>query len=497
MINRGGKEMKRMFRFSSAGAITILLFFAMNAQVLAQGYGRTRKLVIEPGAARVQTGASLQFTAKIKERNQTETDTVITWSVDATGFGDIGEDGLFTGLSRGRGYVYASAGDLRAVAHVAVIDTAMGDSSKSFWSHLEITPTDSLIGVGESLQYTAALVDTLGVGHDTTVTWSLRGRVVGSLSDEGFFTATGHGVGLIRATLNRFTATTRVIVAADADTASRDTIRIRFRDHNGARLSDSCNVGDGTVYVISGLRFPLNVLNGGELVFPPGSLSDNIDIDISLSNTSIVNGDSTVTFTDQILNGIKFDVYIDGVLQSPYYFDQPVHLDLPYKQELMDQLGISEENLWIFFYDSEGDYNGDGITNVVIDTVFNKIYADIVHFSDLVIAASECGSTDVSGGTESIPVSHALLGNYPNPFNPQTTIGFIVGGEAMQPVSLTIYNLLGQRVRSLVHESRNPGTYAVTWDGRDEAGRIVPSGVFICRFKAGEQVSTRSMMLLK
>ncbi|MBN2415303.1 T9SS type A sorting domain-containing protein [bacterium] len=488
--------MKRLLQ-SAAGLFLVALFLCiMSSEALAQGYGRTRKLVIAPRSARVQAGETLQFTATIMERNQAQKDTVITWSVDATGFGEIGEDGLFTALDRGRGYVYAAAGDLSASAHVAVIDTNRGDAARSLWSHLEIIPADTLLILGETVQYAASLIDSAGVAHDTTVTWILRGGTVGTLSDDGFFTAEDRGVGLVMASLDRFTATTRVLVATVADTASRDTVRIRLRDKDGIMLGDSCRVQDSSVYVINGLPYPYNVLNGGELLFQPGSLGDNIQLDITLSDAATVEGDGTVSFADQILNGIRFDVYVDGVLVSPYYFDQPVQLILPFKETLIDSLGLSEEDLWIFFYDSEGDYDGDGITNVVIDTSFNKIYADVIHFSDLVIAASDRGSTHVTENGKTVPVSHTLLGNYPNPFNPATTIGFVVGGDAVQPVTLTVYNLLGQKVRTLVNGNRTPGSYSVTWDGRDDAGRLLSSGVFIYRFTAGEEVMSRRMLLL-
>ena len=85
--------------------------------------------------------------------------------------------------------------------------------------------------------------------------------------------------------------------------------------------------------------------------------------------------------------------------------------------------------------------------------------------------------------------------NYPNPFNPTTTIRYSV--ESAGEVELRIYNMLGQIVRTLVKGTKLAGEYSVVWDGKDGFGRQVTSGQYFYRFKAGEQQSTRAMILLK
>jgi len=488
--------MKNKLFVRTSSLLFLVLLFTSIHQVFGQNPRRTRRIVIEPRSARVQVNDQIQFTASIIERNGSETDTVFNWSVDATGFGTIAEDGVFTAVERGRGYVYASAGDLSARAHVAVIDTARGDPRKCEWSYLEIIPADTMVIIGETVQFSVVLVDSNGAAHETTAEWELRGKQVGTLTETGMFTAEEKGVGLIRAFSDKLNATTRILVAAAGDTAQRDTVRIRYRDQQGIMLGDSCRVQESTVFVINGLSFPLNVLNGGELVFPPGSLTEGIEIDISLAGAATVGDDSTVSFADQILNGISFNVYVNDSLISPYYFSEPVQLILPYKEVLMDSLGLNEQDLWIFFYNSAGEYNGDGITNIVIDTVMNKIYADIIHFTDLVIASSECGCTDIPEGMTDVPREYKLYPNYPNPFNPETSIIFTLGGKVQQPVNLTVYNILGQKIRTLVNDSRSPGQYSVTWEGRDDSGKLVPSGVYIYQLKAGKMTFCSRMILL-
>ncbi len=97
--------------------------------------------------------------------------------------------------------------------------------------------------------------------------------------------------------------------------------------------------------------------------------------------------------------------------------------------------------------------------------------------------------------TTGVPTEFALEANYPNPFNPTTTIRYQVAKAG--PVELAIYNVLGQRVRTLVRSEQAAGSYEVAWDGRDAAGSVVASGIYIYRFKADAFVESRSMVLMK
>jgi hypothetical protein len=77
------------------------------------------------------------------------------------------------------------------------------------------------------------------------------------------------------------------------------------------------------------------------------------------------------------------------------------------------------------------------------------------------------------------PAAYRLLGNYPNPFNPATTVSFEVGVSINAPIAVRIYNALGQLVAVLWITVHGPGRYDVTWAGVDLAGQPVPSGVYI------------------
>jgi subtilisin family serine protease len=97
--------------------------------------------------------------------------------------------------------------------------------------------------------------------------------------------------------------------------------------------------------------------------------------------------------------------------------------------------------------------------------------------------------------TSAIPDKLTLYQNYPNPFNPATTISFYVGEKGK--VTLTVYNILGEKVRTLVNGDLEPGSHAVTWNGTDQSGHTVASGVYLYRLTFDDQVMTRKMSLLK
>ena len=88
--------------------------------------------------------------------------------------------------------------------------------------------------------------------------------------------------------------------------------------------------------------------------------------------------------------------------------------------------------------------------------------------------------------------------NFPNPFNPYTTINFVVARHAL-PVQLHIYNIRGQRVRTLLDGSTEfgAGSHDIVWNGRDDHGRNMSSGVYLYRIQAGDDVAVRRMLLMK
>jgi hypothetical protein len=136
--------------------------------------------------------------------------------------------------------------------------------------------------------------------------------------------------------------------------------------------------------------------------------------------------------------------------------------------------------------------NGDSIYFAWQDNRRAKgwdIYAKVVGWS----------WTDVQDQEEvNLPHSFELYQNYPNPFNPVTRIQYAVGGR-QTPIhtTLRVYNILGQFVRTLVDEERAPGNYSITWDGKDNTGKEVASGIYFYQLKTKDSTKTRKMILLR
>jgi hypothetical protein len=135
------------------------------------------------------------------------------------------------------------------------------------------------------------------------------------------------------------------------------------------------------------------------------------------------------------------------------------------------------------YVDTAGDfgYTLPGGSHSVVVPVFVR---GMVHVSTTV---------DVDDGH--VPSDFALGQNYPNPFNPSTSISYSLSEAAA--ARLDVFNMLGRRVATLVDEYQNAGSYTVTWDGRDEHGQAVPSGVYLYRLAAGPSAAQLKMTLLK
>ncbi|MCP4709589.1 MAG: T9SS type A sorting domain-containing protein, partial [Planctomycetes bacterium] len=131
--------------------------------------------------------------------------------------------------------------------------------------------------------------------------------------------------------------------------------------------------------------------------------------------------------------------------------------------------------------DAEGASPGDSLINLAQSTTA------AIAFSELIAIEKDQGSI--------IPGNFRLYQNYPNPFNPETKICYNIPQKSN--VDLTIYNLLGQKVRTLVDDNQAPGPKSIVWDGRNGYGDTVSSGVYLYQIKAGNEIQDRKMLLLK
>lgn len=154
----------------------------------------------------------------------------------------------------------------------------------------------------------------------------------------------------------------------------------------------------------------------------------------------------------------SYDVYLDG-----------------------DMVGNTEELTWTY-------------ADLVPNTTYTAGVVGIYPTGESEPATLEFTYTGV-GTEEPVPLVTKLYGNYPNPFNPETTIRFSL--EKPAPVRIDIYNVKGERVRRLVRADLERGEHSRVWDGRDDSRQPQASGIYFCRFSAGSYRATNRMLLLK
>ncbi|MFZ5519430.1 MAG: T9SS type A sorting domain-containing protein [Candidatus Zhuqueibacterota bacterium] len=148
--------------------------------------------------------------------------------------------------------------------------------------------------------------------------------------------------------------------------------------------------------------------------------------------------------------------------------------------------------------DGAGDVNGDGYDDIIVG-MYSSPYTSVA-WGAAWILAGKADLQDIRSNVRQIepsapPDKHILFQNYPNPFNAETTIRYQL--PQASAVTLTIYNLLGQQIRRLVNERQLAGNYSIIWDGRDEQGTILASGIYIYRLEAGSFVSSKKLALVR
>lgn len=137
------------------------------------------------------------------------------------------------------------------------------------------------------------------------------------------------------------------------------------------------------------------------------------------------------------------------------------------------------------------DMDGDGINEwATIASTWGDSSQGKIYF-----LKGDARITSVDDDPLQILRNFSLEQNYPNPFNPSTKISYRL--PVASEVVLEIYNLLGQKIATLVSQKQAAGEYSVTWDGTDDAGRLVSTGAYIYRMKAGDFVQTRKLLFLR
>ena len=138
---------------------------------------------------------------------------------------------------------------------------------------------------------------------------------------------------------------------------------------------------------------------------------------------------------------------------------------------------------------------GSGIEFSVTDITTTDVNGNAITLHPISRTVTIGGETAIKNVSVEIPTAFSLKQNFPNPFNPSTTIDYEI--PIYSQVRLEIYNLLGAKIKTLVDTQQQPGHYSVVWDTKDENGSTVSGGMYLYRLQAGSYVDVRKMLLIR
>ena len=459
---------------------------------------------ITPREVTLLVGDSLQFSVVYIDTNNLEVDTTGTWSIVPDTLGSISPTGIFYADASlpGECIVHVTLDTLSdwtsIIINIEEEDTTGGGGGNAF----VIVPQDTIITIGSQVQYLAYYrAENGGPGElvDTTLTWSMQGMPIGDLSQEGLLTASATGFALIHAQFEELEGTGFVVVADSSyDSTGLNTITITKDSPNPQGYSVMQELTEGELWTIGGLPYPMNILNGGGVYFPIGSLTEDVRIHTTLPGFANVGADSVGWGSGGVIGGVDFSVMVNDTIVEPYYFETPLIVGLVFKRGLLQNLAIDPLTLGLYFATTDGDsviFDTTGIGYPTIDLDRNKIFSSVAHFSSLAIM----GETGTIVSTEpdllSVPVGYSLMQNYPNPFNPTTAIEFSL--PEVQNVRITVYDILGHEIMSLADRKFEAGTHRIVWNGKNHSGQMVSSGMYLYHIDTGKFMKTRKMLLLR
>ena len=163
---------------------------------------------------------------------------------------------------------------------------------------------------------------------------------------------------------------------------------------------------------------------------------------------------------------------------------------------------ISENKITFgaFSYGNNSGASGSGvIAKIILSSVPDNLFIKNVKITDVAGNMIPVRVEENISATEShfnnMPKTYSLQQNYPNPFNPKTTIYYQLPKQSQ--VTLGIYNILGEKIITLVAKNQSAGYYSVHWDSKDERGNAISNGVYLYILKANEFAQVRKMVLLR
>ena len=226
-----------------------------------------------------------------------------------------------------------------------------------------------------------------------------------------------------------------------------------------------------------------------------GSLDDASEDDVHVIRGAYKGSGLCGATSADFDNDGKFEFYSPNYFSHTYEFDfTGTDPNLPEDWEVKAAISdfVEDDAYGPFACDAADDLDGDGQGEIVVGYLESFAFEPQVWMK----IAEFTGETFVQDEWRIVtPEDYKLSQNYPNPFNPTTEISYTI--PLAKNVSITIYDMLGREVKTLVNEKQTAGTYKVMWNGLDNSGNKVSSGTYFYRMKAGHIVKTKSMTLVK
>ncbi len=246
---------------------------------------------------------------------------------------------------------------------------------------------------------------------------------------------------------------------------------------------DEINVLD----IVAIINHILGVVSLDELGMLAGDLNGDSNIDVldivAIVNIILGNGrDAAMDATS-----VKFIKSESGLSMESNGYVGAVEMTLTHDSNFEIKLSANTGIENLYGYNTTGN-----TTKIVVVTPLDGIFfetSDQFSISEVVVANSN------SYVSSEIVDSYAVATNYPNPFNPSTTISYELIGSSN--VSISIYNVMGQKIATLVNEFKASGSYSVVWDGMNSNGVEMPSGVYLMKLDTDTNSITNKLSLLR
>jgi hypothetical protein len=286
----------------------------------------------------------------------------------------------------------------------------------------------------------------------------------------------------------------RCVFCANLDGDS--ALDLAVANYSSDSVSILKNNGDGTFQT----KVDYDAGNGPQSVF-----CADLDGDSALDLAVASNGSNTVSILINDGNGtfptkVDYDVGSSPISVFCADLDGDTNLDIAVANEYSDNVSVLKNNghgtfqtavnYGVGHYPASvfcADLDGDGDLDLAV--------ANLSSDSVSILLNQTVTDVEEDEGIDQFPQRSSLSQNYPNPFNPTTTIEFTLKKSGF--VNLNIYDILGKKVRSLVSQHLSSGHRSVVWDGKNNLGKDVASGIYFYQLRVGDHSETKKLVLLK